>query len=642
MDTIKRAVHIDFHTMPGIYDFGSGWDAKEFAATLKKAHVTYVNAFAQCNTGYAYYPTKVGIPYPGMKGDMFGSLLEECHRVGIKVSAYFNAGLNMEQAIRHPDWCYMSKDGSLFHGDLTGPGSRGMCYHTPYRDYLLSFVQELLDRYEVDGLFSDCMFLTPCYCPSCVRKMRQQGVDPEDDAAVLVFANQTRLEMGRDLRSLIAPNQHLFCNCLPFYDAKDISDHIEIECLPSGEGGWGYDYFAPSMAYCRNINDQVLYMTGRFQVNWGDFGGLKPKASIENDLYDAISNGAQISVGDHMHPAQNLDPEIYGIVEQLYQKFEQYEPWTDRAKYLPEIGVVTNLDELSLPDRNKGVSQLLGQLHYQYDIVNEEMDLSPFSLLILPDEIRMTQRLAEKLEAHLAAGKKLLSTGFSGLNSSGSAFALSVYDDLLEFCGRDQSNASYFRFCDPLMPQMPVSLYLHGILMKAVKEDDCVASYIKPYFSRHWDGIYSFSYTPPEAETGHAVAVSNGSVCHICFPLFTAYYQKALKAQKDLLSNILRQMIPQPLIQADAFPSTSRVTLTGCDEFTLVHVKATHPEPRGCLNVIEEHSYLPEGLELSILGEYRSVALIPEGTSIPSRIYQGRTIFSTPGITGFQSFVLTP
>jgi len=46
MNRIKRAIHIDFHTMPGIYDFGREWDAAEFAKTLKDAHVTCINAFA--------------------------------------------------------------------------------------------------------------------------------------------------------------------------------------------------------------------------------------------------------------------------------------------------------------------------------------------------------------------------------------------------------------------------------------------------------------------------------------------------------------------------------------------------------------------------------------------------------------------
>ena len=60
---IKRAVHFDFHTMPGIDNFGEKFDAEKFAEQLDKAHVKYINMFARCNIGFSYYPTKIGIPY---------------------------------------------------------------------------------------------------------------------------------------------------------------------------------------------------------------------------------------------------------------------------------------------------------------------------------------------------------------------------------------------------------------------------------------------------------------------------------------------------------------------------------------------------------------------------------------------------
>ena len=70
MKPIKRAVHFDFHTMPGIDNFGENFDAEVFAQQLADAKVEYVNMFGQCNIGFCYYDTKVGIRYPNMKGDM--------------------------------------------------------------------------------------------------------------------------------------------------------------------------------------------------------------------------------------------------------------------------------------------------------------------------------------------------------------------------------------------------------------------------------------------------------------------------------------------------------------------------------------------------------------------------------------------
>ncbi len=47
MKDLKRIIHVDFHTMPGIYNFNEKWDAEEFAQTLKDANVNYVNVFCQ-------------------------------------------------------------------------------------------------------------------------------------------------------------------------------------------------------------------------------------------------------------------------------------------------------------------------------------------------------------------------------------------------------------------------------------------------------------------------------------------------------------------------------------------------------------------------------------------------------------------
>ena len=67
----KRAIHFDFHTMPGCNDIGAEFNGEEFVATLKKAKVEYINIFAKCNLGFCYYPTKVGTVYPGLKFDLF-------------------------------------------------------------------------------------------------------------------------------------------------------------------------------------------------------------------------------------------------------------------------------------------------------------------------------------------------------------------------------------------------------------------------------------------------------------------------------------------------------------------------------------------------------------------------------------------
>ena len=82
-------------------------------------------------------------------------------------------------------------------------------------------------------------------------------------------------------------------------------------------------------------------MNGRFHKGWGDFGGFKGKASLQNDMWDAISNGIGCSIGDHMHPAEILDEKVCQVIGEIYGEIEKLEPWTEGAVYQADIGVVT-------------------------------------------------------------------------------------------------------------------------------------------------------------------------------------------------------------------------------------------------------------------------------------------------------------
>jgi len=108
----QRQVHLDFHTSPHIPDVGSEFNAREFARTLKVAHVNSINIFAKCHHGMCYYPTKAGAMHPALKGrDLLGEQVEALHREGIKCPIYFTVGWEEDSAHKHPEWRQMRRDG---------------------------------------------------------------------------------------------------------------------------------------------------------------------------------------------------------------------------------------------------------------------------------------------------------------------------------------------------------------------------------------------------------------------------------------------------------------------------------------------------------------------------------------------------
>lgn len=631
---LKRAVHIDFHTLPGIYDFNKGFDASAFAERLKKSHVNYVNVFAECNLGFAYYDTKIGVKYPTMKEDMFGDILRECHKRDIGVTAYFNFGIDNEACRLHRDWMKLSKSGAVLWNDFIGPGSRLPCPATGYGDYQYEMIRELIEKYpEVDGIFLDCVNFVPCYGNECLEAVKARGGDPTNDEDVKKYAFDVTMQLLEKIKKLIG-DRNLICNSQPYWLMKKLNSHIEVECLP-GAGGWNYDHFTVNVAYARNIKQKVIYMSGRFQVNWGDLGGLKTYASMENDMFDAQMNAVECSFGDHMHPAGNLDEKVYDNIEKIYSRIMTYEPWTDGARFRADVGVLCDINSGTFgPGPYHGLARMLSELKMPFDVVNETMDFSKYKLLVIPDTVRLSKELAEKVKEHIRLGKPVISTGVGGLDKNKDEFALCEYDFKVDEI--DTSSQAFYKYPND---DFRYATYVQGIKMSAGKSAKIIAEYHKAYFNRVWDGFHGFYYLPPEKWTGQAMALVSGKVCHIAFNLFTAYNQKAYVEHKKLFKKCLEEIGFVPTISTD-LPSTARVTLTETSENLLLHIKTTFAEARGGAPTIEERIKYPAGAKISILGRFKNATIVPCNEKVDAVISDDKIEIVLPEIDGYLCIAL--
>ena len=642
MRPLKRAIHIDFHTMPGIYNFNENWDAAAFAQRLEDAHVKYINMFAKCNTGFCYYPSKIGPVYPGMKGDMFGDLLRECHKRDIGVTAYFNIAYDHETCRTHRHWSKVLKVnesetrnqftiGTL---DTKDPwNARFTCYNTGFGDYFKDMLREFIAMYpDVDGVFFDCINILPCYCNDCLEEIAAAGGDPTDPATVQQHTIDSNRKFCLELKEIVGPDKYMLCNSQPYWRTKDYNTHIEIECLQNG--GWGYEFFAPQAAYARTIKKDVLYMNGRFHKSWGDFGGLKDKAAMENDMWDAISNGIGCSIGDHMHPAEILDEKAYGLIGEIYEEIEKLEPWTDGAVYQADIGVVKAAadEEFVFDGPYAGGCRMLGELKYTYNFINETMDFAPYKLLILPDSLRVNPAIAEKLDAYLKAGGKVLSSGCGGMLENTDAFALPEFWPM-QCTGRKNHEKAYYQLSG--QDSFRYAMNAPTIQTDVPVGSEVLAWQVAPYFEKDWDGFHAYRYNPPAEKLNVPAAVHIGSVCHISFDVFEAYHKYMYPAHRALAGQCLRLLLEEPSFTCEGLPSTARVTLTAKDNMKMLHVKVTYPESRGKYGVIEEHTYQPAGAVITLQGEYSRVYTAPDREPLPFVCRDGKTVITLPQICGY-------
>ena len=653
-----RAIHIDFHTPDGVIDFGSEFSAAEFAQTLKDAKVNVVTAFAQCNFGYAYFKTEIGTPYPHMKGDMLRDIIKECHARGVKVNAYINVGINNVQAEKNSNWCRVNANGQIYTGNVKENWQyRAMCYNTPYRKFLLDMIEEIATKTDCDGIFCDCMSFTRCYCPECLKKLREQGIDINDDDAVLKFNFNSFLRLGHEIRKVVPKDKDLVLSGMPYEQSvpKIGQTHFEIESLPGGFGGWSHDYIGTQASYQRNICPDALYMSGRFHASWGDFGGIKEKASMENDLFDALIYNIGFSIGDHMNPRTGLIKSLYKTVGEVFTKAEFYEKYTEGAKYCADIGVVRNKIAHNLPylaDEHFGCNRVLTELGYTFDIINEDMDFSKYKLLILPDNVILTDTLKDKLKEHIAKNKGLISSAYSLYNKKENKFMLDEYDFITP-CGLDEDTATCYKFTDSSYgdTSLDFSDYALGILMKAKNKEDVIAKRIehycddvwdRPYFDYRWTEHHLYTYLAPSGKSSYDAVILNKNICHIGFEIFSGYNRHAAVFHKQLLDIIIKKLMPLPVVKKEDLPSTSKISLTETEEYKLLNVKVTYPEPRGkWFKVVEEHNAILAGKKVKVLGKYSEIKCVETGENVPFEYDGTYTTITLPEIVGFSMFKLS-
>ncbi len=644
----RRAIHVDFHTMSGIYDIND-FDAKKFAETMADAHVTYVNVFAECNLGFCYYPTKVGIVYPGLKKDMLGELVTELHKYDIGVTAYINSGLNNAVLEPHPEWCRRNQDGEMPDTKIID-GKKvnarySACFNTGYGDYLKTLVKEIIDNYDVDGIFLDCVPMENCFCEKCKREMQEQGVDMNDEPSVYKFSEDVRVKFARDIKQILGNDHHLFFNSWYTWDLE-LCDHFELECLPNGS--WTYEYFAPHAAFARGLDKETLYMTGRFQTEWGDFGGICSKASLEHDMFDAVMNGFGYSVGDHAHPSKTLIPKLYKTIKEIYEDLMKYQKYTIGGKYVADVGIYSSLRFIRKYDmwKHKYLSHLLGDLKYTYNVITKVEAIKDYPLIIIPSEVQLDEEEAKAFNEYIKQGGKIISCGEAGLNLEKTGFAIEELNKLVEYCGKDERYYSFFEFegVDSEYNDVQWNTYQPAIMMKA-KSGATIAQDVKAYFDKRFDGERVNHYIPPEKRSGYQTAVIGENVAHVSFDLFKAYGKFFSASHRDLMRIILEKLMPNNLIKASELPVSSRATVIESDKYLTLNIKTTFPEIRGAFvddskGVITEHVYLPAGRKVSVKGTgFKRAFSAKTGEPISYSEKNGYTEVILPEICGFVEVV---
>lgn len=651
-----RQIHLDFHTSEQIENVCSEFDAEEFATTLEKAHVNSITLFSCCHHGMLYYDSK---KYPEMvhphlvHRDLLREQTEACHRHGIEVNLYTTIRWNKPVADEHPEWICIDETGAL--QDYKGRGYfepgfyKNLCVNSEYRDFLKDQFGEVLAGIPAEGVWYDAAFVTECCCPTCIKMMKEKGMDPADPKDRREFSLMTYYDMVEDLTKFAKSFNPNFRVCYNKghvgYLDKPVIDgysYFSFESLPGAD--WGYLDFPVSAKYMRNFGKECLGLTSRFHTEWGDFHAYRNKAAMEYEVFSMLANGCKCTIGDQMDYWGKLHSDMYRQIGEVYASVEEKEPWCEGAYPITEIGVFTAEEFYAtgkageIPGASEGAARMLMELGYQFDFIDSDSEFERYELLLLPDVIPVNERFAQKLSAYLKKGGKLISTFESGLDPEKERFLIG--EMAVTYHGKAPYSPDFIVPKDHLAEELAKGehvMYDCGTLVEAGANATFVQMATRPVFNRTYEHFCSHLHSPSGREEVYPAVVETENTAYFIHPVFSTYQKSAPRWYKILLGNELKRLLPTPLVRHNG-PTAVTVNLLEQENRRILHILYYVPE-RKCKNLDIVEDVVPlYNLEIKMhcTREVKKVYLVPSQEEIMYRREEDNIIFTVPKVEGHQ------
>jgi len=627
----SRQIHLDFHTSEAIDSIGFLFDKKEFQAALQAGNVNSINVFGKGHHSWCYYPTQAGSMHPGLDFDLLGAQIEACHEIGISAQVYITVGWSANDALNHPEWTILNKDGTNSYKELVkdlGPedpfgwGWDILSPEGPYLELILAQTREIVSAYEVDGIWYDIVpFHELNYNEISLADMKEHGVDPDDEEAVRQRHVEKMKEFQERANALIRehrPAASIYYNwsthastahalsMLP-YEFYAFNTKHDLEDLPTAWGG--YDIFPWRSKYFANTGKEIVAMSGKFHKSWGEFGGFKHRDALLYEAASMVAFGANCNFGDQLHPSGQLEMATYENIGYAYDYVEKIEAYGVGGKHLATTGVYLGTDNPSI----EGTVKMLLEKQVNFVMVNTLEDWTGLETIIITST-GMAEKDVPRLKLFIENGGKVLAMG-QGIFADGKA----VIDIGATYAGAPSYDVDYTLVGNQLsedLVQSPFLNYRPAVRIDPDPGTEVLANIREPYFSRTLSHYCSHANTPYRLEdAAHPSVIRHGNVIYMAHDLDRQYHEQGARVHRDLFYNALQELRTRPLVSVD-MPSAGRINLLHQPEHHryVVHVLYANPIQRGAVSVIEDLVPLHDTrVEMDLEEEIQKAYLIPSG-----------------------------
>lgn len=604
-DTSYRKLFFDFHSPGATVGLGANFHAERWAERLQQAHAQAVSVFTKCGYGYSFYQKgAVRYQHPHLPAglDMLEKQLQALHKRGMRAIGYYHT-FNSEPVARdHPDWRTRDAAGQ--------PVGTSICLLGPLaEEWMLPHITEIVTLYDVDAMFFDGTYAhAVCHCGACQRRFAEAsgGLSlPRDDKDPSWRPYVTwALQAYRELRQRMCDTIHQHRPGLPVsfnwaYTQRqpevvpDCVDVLMADIFPDDQAFNG-SYLS---RYWATLGRPFDVMNSAFLQWWGDWG-CKPAAAMQQEVATAIAHGGLTWIGYQMNERYDVEPAVMEELGKTLAFVQEREPLLADAKPIPNIAVLHsthfNLESDppgGRPDEStqRGLHRALTESMIPYHFLHQAALLermSDYRAIILPNQRTLEPELVEALGQWVRQGGVLVATALTGtLDGAYRPTGRFALQELLglRYEGTYEQPHAYIEITDerlkPGTLDMPHLAEAPFAFASPIADDVQTLAKLRRIYLRS-DGQFLLRWSPVGADSGYPAItirpVGKGWAAYIAGEVFHAYQIKNQWNLKHIVANLLKLLMPEPLVEVTAPAWVEVVLMRQGVGRTLVHLVNHH------------------------------------------------------------------
>lgn len=576
-----RTAHVLYVSPDWVPDKGAEFDIEDFVDRLKTARAKCIEFYAKDFWGISYYQTQIGHYYGR---DLLRPLIEACHQADLKFIAYYCIYWDKFVWQHYPQWrapgwmTIPKKDSGIIWPVSMDSG---------YKDYVYGQLEEIARDYEIDGMWLDMPAGNLIEMTSLIKKYRPQA--------------------------LVTWNNDLTPQAVAAWKNRH-EDFLSVEAH-------GPDYLNQSLIA------RLLRRAGKpFEITspgttqyWGGWSP-KPVNMLKVEAAVVMANGGQLTVGLNPYPQGRVEPAEIENLGELWRWIEPREEYLINTQSCADVGVFA----CQSPE---GLNATLVENHIQFAYLNEKDDLGRYRLLILPEGIELP---SEQIRDYVASGGKVLAfyKNYRGLEDVLGVKAL----------GEIPYTGCYARLTHP---DITKSIIDYPLLLRDGKAVKCecaggesFGSIVYPLAELSESTYVGFdAYNPPGEQSPYPMIVHHnfdkGETLYVAATVAAELqrtYQSGSPWLKQLMANMIRCLVPDPVIETNAPPGVEVVLNRQRDRYIL-HVINKYSAMAGTYSLANNGPKIAD-IEVTVniarIGTRENIYLAPESSKLNWSIENNR------------------